>query len=111
VAVGLRKEDVEPFPKFHDHDVGLLVERSVKFTMIGEQPERGVPVKLAFGTWLYAELKAVNNVKTKTQTSFECDAKVLLIAGEMINCDLIKLGVNSIIYYVTQCFIQTPERR
>ena len=50
VAVGLRKLDVEPFPKFHDHEVGLFVERSVKFTMIGEQPERGVPVKLALGT-------------------------------------------------------------
>ena len=36
-------------PKFHDHEVGELVEVSVKLTANGAVPEVGVPVKFATG--------------------------------------------------------------
>ena len=36
-------------PKFQDHDVGVLVDWSVKVTARGGLPERGVPVKAATG--------------------------------------------------------------
>lgn len=40
---------VAPSPKFHDHDVGLPLDRSVKFTPSGRLPDVGEPVKFAVG--------------------------------------------------------------
>jgi hypothetical protein len=42
--------EVDPFPKSQKSEVGELVERSLKLTMNGGQPEVGDPVKLAKGT-------------------------------------------------------------
>ena len=39
----------EPSPNDQDHEVGVLVEASVKVTVSGAVPEVGVPVKAATG--------------------------------------------------------------
>ena len=51
VTVGFCTVDVAGVPpgKLHDHDVGLPVLRSVKFTVMLLQPLVGVPLKLATG--------------------------------------------------------------
>jgi hypothetical protein len=41
---------VVPSPKFHAHEVGVLVEVSVNVTVSGAVPEVGDPIKLATGT-------------------------------------------------------------
>src|SRR5258705_13323791 len=55
VTVGFCAVDVVGVPpgKLHDHDVGLPVLRSVKFTVILLQPLVGVPLKLATGALLF----------------------------------------------------------
>jgi len=40
---------VPPSPKLHDHDVGLPLDRSVKFTVSGAVPDVGEPEKFATG--------------------------------------------------------------
>jgi len=42
-------DELVPSPKFHDHDVGELVEVSANVTVSGTEPEVGAPVKLATG--------------------------------------------------------------
>ena len=44
----------EPSPNDQDHEVGVLVEASVKATVSGAVPEVGVPVKLATGATVAA---------------------------------------------------------
>ena len=60
--------EVFPFPKFQFHDVGLPVERSWKFTIKGEQPDRGKPLKLATGA-CPEDLVVPKAIKTQ-KTSF-----------------------------------------
>src|SRR5258705_10178253 len=63
VTVGFCAVDVVGVPpgKLHDHDVGLPVLRSVKFTVILLQPLVGVPLKLATGA-LTLQLLAVKAI-------------------------------------------------
>ncbi len=49
MAEGFCWVDILPLPRSHDQEVGLLLERSWKVTISGEQPEIGVAVKLAVG--------------------------------------------------------------
>ena len=55
--------DVFPFPKFQFQEVGLPEERSVKLTISGEQPFKGVALKLATGV---CPLTCMVAVRTKT---------------------------------------------
>ena len=47
VAEGFCKKEIVALPRSHFHCVGLPVERSVKFTTSGEQPDTGLAVNLA----------------------------------------------------------------
>ena len=62
-ALGFWKVEVFPLPKSHSHDVGLLVERSAKLTVIGKQPLVMSEVKLATGGWAIA-IETVNKQLT-----------------------------------------------
>jgi hypothetical protein len=51
VAFGFFNVEVFPFPKSHNQEVGLPVDRSWNDTTRGEQPDTGVALKLATGAW------------------------------------------------------------
>ena len=69
MAVGFCKVDVLPFPKSHAQEVGPPVDWSVKFTIRGEQPACGEPVKLATGFCPNTAVVPAKNI-TNTATSF-----------------------------------------
>ena len=52
---GFCKVDVVPLPRSQNQEVGPLVLKSVKWVITGEQPDKGVPEKLATGACALAE--------------------------------------------------------